>query len=268
VRALAAVQGRQWRLWGRELADYTERYSELDVLRRLPAGSVVDGELVVFQNGCADLNAILRRHQLVSPLRIRQAGRQLPVRYVLFDILYQRGRCLMHEPFQRRREVLADVLTKAALPELIFLDGIAGRGQDFFERVVAQGHEGIMAKHLASRYRPGQRSSAWRKIKPTQVLPCVIIGYRPSRQGIHSLLVASAQQGPLRYVAQVSSGFTDQVKMELGRRLARSRRPRPLVTCAHQAVWVEPDLYCRVRYLQWTPHGRLRGASFQGLIGG
>jgi len=31
---------------------------------------------------------------------------------------------------------------------------------------VAQGQEGMMAKHLASRYRPGRRSAAWRKIKP------------------------------------------------------------------------------------------------------
>jgi len=36
VRALAAVEGNRWRLWGRELADYTPRYPELDVLRRLP----------------------------------------------------------------------------------------------------------------------------------------------------------------------------------------------------------------------------------------
>src|SRR5262249_14428839 len=37
VRALAAVEGMGWRLWGRGRADYTTRYPELDVLRRLPA---------------------------------------------------------------------------------------------------------------------------------------------------------------------------------------------------------------------------------------
>src|SRR5262249_6607533 len=34
VRALAAVDEMGWRLWGREQADYTTRYPELDVLRR------------------------------------------------------------------------------------------------------------------------------------------------------------------------------------------------------------------------------------------
>ena len=36
-----------------------------------------------------------------------------------------------------------------------------------------------MAKHLASRYLPGKRSAAWRKIKPALTLPCVIVGFVP-----------------------------------------------------------------------------------------
>ena len=41
VRALAAVEGNRWRLWGRELADYGGRYPELEVLCRLPTASLV-----------------------------------------------------------------------------------------------------------------------------------------------------------------------------------------------------------------------------------
>src|SRR6266508_2358252 len=43
-------------------------------------------------------------------------------------------------------------------------------------------------------------------------------------------------------------------------------RPRPVVACSRKALWVEPDLYCRVRSLQWTQDGLLRGASFHGLL--
>ena len=46
VRALAAVDATGWRLWGRDAADYTSRYPDLAVLRRLPPGTLVDGELV------------------------------------------------------------------------------------------------------------------------------------------------------------------------------------------------------------------------------
>jgi bifunctional non-homologous end joining protein LigD len=266
VRALAAVEGNGWHLWGRNLADYDHRYPELDVLRLLPSGTVVDGELVMLNNGRPDLNAILRRHQLVHPARIRHAGLHSPIHYVLFDMLYHQGRCLMQEPFARRRSVLVGVLTELNVPQLLLSDGTATCGRDVFNRVVAQGHEGVMAKHQGSRYLPGQRSASWRKIKPMQILPCVIIGYAPCRAGLHSVLVANAHEGELRYVGEVTTGFSDRLRTELARRLAGQRRSGPVVPCPRQAFWVEPEVYCRVRFLQWTPRRYLRGASFAGLI--
>ena len=123
-----------------------------------------------------------------------------------------------------------------------------------------------MAKHMASRYLPGRRSSAWRKIKPTQLIPCVIIGYVPAQDGFHSLLLAAEWQGSLQYVAQLTCGFTERLKAQLGALLARRVRRKPAIECSKRAVWVDPDLYCRVRFLAWTARGRLRGASFAGLI--
>jgi len=86
-RAVAAVEGGRWQLWGRDLADYQLRYPGLELLRRLPAGTVLDGELVVLHNGRPTLEGILHRHQLVSPRKIQYASRQRPVTYVLFDLL-------------------------------------------------------------------------------------------------------------------------------------------------------------------------------------
>ena len=98
VRTLAAVDGAGWRLWGRERADYTARYPEFEVLRRLPAGTLVDGELVAFdETGRPDLRRLLRRHGLTDPWRIGQAKQWCPVRYVLFDLLYHAGRCVVAE---------------------------------------------------------------------------------------------------------------------------------------------------------------------------
>src|SRR6516165_5458801 len=76
VRALAAVDESGWRLWGRQRADYTTRYPEFDVLRRLPAGTLVDGELVACDaNGRPDLPRLLRRHGLTDSWRVCQARR-------------------------------------------------------------------------------------------------------------------------------------------------------------------------------------------------
>src|SRR5262245_48953545 len=167
VRALAAVEGRGCRLWGREQADYTARYPELNVLRRLPAGTLVDGELVACdEEGRPDLRRLLRRHGLTDPWRIRHARHWCPVRYVVFDLLYHTGCCLMRAPLLRRREVLAEVCEKLDVTEVEFSPAVIGAGTMLYQTVVTAGHEGVMAKQIRSVYRPGKRSVSWKKIKP------------------------------------------------------------------------------------------------------
>ena len=74
--------------------------------------------------------------------------------------------------------------------------------------------------------------------------------------------MAAPWGGQLRYVANVRTGFTDQERRSLPALLARRGRSCPVVACPHRGLWVEPDLFCQVNYLEWTHHGRLRGASF------
>jgi ATP-dependent DNA ligase len=174
IRALAAVETAGWRLWGRQQADYTARYPELDVLRQLPAGTLVDGELVAFDAySRPDLPRLLRRHGLTDSWRIRQARRWCPVRYVLFDVLYHAGHCLVQEPLAQRRDVLAELCQGLDTAEVRFSEAVVGQGRALYAAALAQGHEGVLAKHLISSYRPGRRSAAWRKVKPRPPRTCL-----------------------------------------------------------------------------------------------
>jgi ATP-dependent DNA ligase len=74
------VEEESWRLWGREEADYTDRYPDLAALRGLPAGTLVDGKLVVLRDGRPDLAVALGRHALVDPWQIHHAPRWCLVR--------------------------------------------------------------------------------------------------------------------------------------------------------------------------------------------
>jgi bifunctional non-homologous end joining protein LigD len=149
VRALAAITRDRWELWGRGGVDYTVRYPELAVLTRLPAGTVVDGELVVLRQGRADLPALLGRHQRRRP--VLAGCPSVPVCYVLFDLLQLRGQELLKEALVHRRARLQECLTKIREPILVYSDGVVGSGQEFFAQAVAQGHEGVMAKQQTSR---------------------------------------------------------------------------------------------------------------------
>jgi bifunctional non-homologous end joining protein LigD len=265
VRALAAVTADHWQVWGRECADYTARYPELEVLRRLPAGTIVDGELIVLRDGLPDLPAILRRHPLVRPDQIRHASRLDPVRYMLFDLLAWRGRSLLGEPLSCRRAALAELGAGLTESVVAISEGVIGAGKDFFARVVQQGHEGVVAKHLASVYHPGKRSSAWRKIKPVHILPCVIIGYTAGPQGMESLVVAAVWEGCLRYAATLKRGL-GRLATESARRLASLARAQPIVPCPDSAVWIDPVQYCQVRFRSRMRDGRLQDAVFVSFL--
>jgi bifunctional non-homologous end joining protein LigD len=137
---LATVETSVRRLWGRERADYTARYPEIDVLRRLPAKTLVDGELVACNaDGRPDLPRLLRRHGLTDPWRIRQARHWSPVRYVLFDALYYAGHCLVQESLARRRDVLAALCRRLNAADVLFSAGVIGTGKTYSEAAVARG---------------------------------------------------------------------------------------------------------------------------------
>ena len=271
IRALACrSHGSQptggWDLWGRELADYRPRYPEMQVLAGLPPGTMLDGELVLMPKGIPDLEAILARHQLTNPAKIHHASRHQPVTYVVFDLLAHQGRSLVGQPLQARRALLQHLLVRWQEPRVQFSEGIVGPGRLFFEQAVRQGQEGIMAKNLASRYLPGQRSRCWLKIKPARRLPCVVIGWQPGVCGLGGLLVAAPWSGRLHYVANVRTGFSDHDRRRLAAVMAGRGRARPVVPCPHRGFWLEPELLCQVNYLEWTRAGRLRGASFHGWL--
>jgi ATP-dependent DNA ligase len=166
VRALAAIERHGWRLWGRHRTTYTPRYPELEVLRRWPVDTLLDGELITLRAGRPCLAALLRRHALTDPLPIRWAVRWCPIQFVVFDLLYYRGRSLVRAPLERRRQLLAELCAAMPIPGVEFSAGVVGAGRTFYQAAVAAGYEGVMAKLLTAPYRPGRRTLSWRKIKP------------------------------------------------------------------------------------------------------
>jgi ATP-dependent DNA ligase len=164
TRVLAFVDSNGYRLVNRHRADVTDRYPELRFLDHLPAGIVLDGEVVVLRQGKPDFGLLLSRNQARASLKIQSLARTFPATYVVFDLLYNRFESLSALPLWARRQRLQAVVRACANSRLVFSEGIVGPGRAFFEAVCRKELEGVVAKRLDSRYRPGRR--AWIKIKP------------------------------------------------------------------------------------------------------
>ena len=134
--------------------------------------------------------------------------------------------------------------------------------------------EGVVVKNPGSRYRPGERSPDWLKIKLTRTQDVVIGGIRPGQGGrsgaIGSLLVGIPGESGLQYAGRVGTGFTDAALATLARLLAPlgiDENPFADVPAAdaRDAIWVKPELVGEVEFAEFTPGGILRHARWRGL---
>jgi len=265
IRALGRVDGGV-SLLSRNRMDLTPSFPELAALARLPAGTALDGELVVLEGERPTFSRALERMQAKKPLRAEAMARAWPALYVVFDLLYARGESRLARPLQERRAELAELLAGLGDPRVVFSDGVVGGGRAFFEEVRARDLEGLIAKELDGRYLSGKRTRSWLKVKTTRTMPCVILGFVEDERGdLASLIVALEEDGILVCVGRVGSGLTDALRARLRELCTARARPEPFVACTETGAWVEPGLFCTVTYLERTRAG-LRAPVFVELL--
>jgi len=286
-RVQAVVRNGVARLWTRNRSDGATYFPEL-------AGSapwidareaVVDGEVVALDaTGRPSFSALQERTGMVgleartgrrrrrvehdeAPIRPRTAA---PIAYQVFDLLYLDGRSLLDVPLESRKRLLRRVMRPSPLVHVA--PHIAGEGQAFLAAAVAQGLEGVVAKRRLSRYRPGERSADWVKIKVWAQQDVAIIGWLP-RQGsvsdLGSLVVAVMGPDGLVHAGQVGSGLDGKTRRALLSVLAADARPDspvPGAVAPPEVHWVEPRIVARVEFAEWTPDGLLRQPTFVGTV--
>jgi bifunctional non-homologous end joining protein LigD len=277
LRAIAFVRDGRLRLASRTGRDISHAYPELQALPDVVTDrqAILDGEIVAFGGGqWPEFEALQQRMNIGSAEQAKVLAAQVPVSYIVFDLPWLDRRPLLQQPYVRRRQTLDGLGLENGrwqVPPAF----IGESGADLQAVSKAHGLEGIMAKRLQSRYEPGRRSPAWRKIKNVHRQEVVIGGWKPgegNRSGqIGSLLVGVNEPAGLVYSGHVGTGFTDQTLRMLGGRLALLRRSTsPFGTTipaedARSAHWVEPLLVAEVDFRGWTRSGRLRAPSYKGL---
>ncbi|MFI0356807.1 non-homologous end-joining DNA ligase [Actinomadura sp. 9N407] len=272
IRAVAYLNEGRLRLLSRNDRDITPAWPELAGLAgALDRPTVLDGEIVGFRAGRPSFEALQHRMHVRSPARIEAFAAANPVTYIVFDVLHTGRKPQIDRPYGERRDLLLDLGLSAprwdtppSYEDLAYAFTESGR----------LGMEGIVAKRLDSRYRPGRRDRCWTKVKNIRTQEVVVIGWTSGAGrragGIGALLLAvHAPSGPLTFAGHVGTGFTDTMLRDLSEKLTPLERdvpPAPVpAPDARNAHWVEPKLVGEVAYAEWTGDGRLRHPTWRGI---
>lgn len=218
-RALVFRDGDEIFIQSRDEKPLNRYFPELlEPLRRtLPARSVVDGEIVIVNDGELDFDRLqLRLHPAAS--RVNLLSRQTPASFVFFDLLCQGDLDLRQEPFESRRQRL-ESLASGAKPPLHITPATRDRAtaQDWFRRFEGAGFDGVVAKQMAGVYEPNKRVML--KVKHERDCDCVVAGFRWHKKGdrtlVGSLLLGLYDDaGALEHVG-VCASFTTAKRQEL-----------------------------------------------------
>jgi DNA ligase-1 len=209
IRAQAHISKGEVRLFSRTRDEITESFPELaPALATLPEDAILDGEIIAWSCGADPLGRETERSDgdgRALPFSVLQQRlgrkkvssklmREVPIAYLVFDVLYASGEILLDRPLKERAKILDQLLApdparatslqsvqissqsffafaEEACPLATILRApvaiahTADNLEQLFTAARSRGNEGLMIKNLDSFYTPGRRGKSWLKMK-------------------------------------------------------------------------------------------------------
>lgn len=193
IRAQAHIESAtgKVRIYSRTLDEISGAFPELIApLAGFQTDAVLDGEVLAWSQGRArpfqELQKRLGRKRVTAALKL-----EVPVSYVVFDLLAFNGELTIEMPLRERKKLLAKLfagrkLAEDVLPVSEWLDFSDGKARplqnplllapaheaissahmdELFAAAQSRGNEGLMIKAAGSEYTPGRRGKNWLKLK-------------------------------------------------------------------------------------------------------
>jgi DNA ligase 1 len=254
IRAQAHCGGGQVRIFSRTLDEVTPSFPELvGGLSELPGEVILDGEIVAWRNN-EDSGHAMPFSEIQKRLGRKQVSQKMiaevPVAYVVFDVIYAEEELTLDKPLSERAQILERVFAGArrvsprpgvnAQGSLLFEPEIEEEGavsgwilrapilradsaqqlEHYFDEAMARGNEGLMIKDLQSPYMPGRRGRWWLKLKRELatldvVVTAVEFGHGKRIHVLSDYTFAVRKGEELVNIGKAYSGLTDKEIAEM-----------------------------------------------------
>jgi bifunctional non-homologous end joining protein LigD len=264
-RTQALIEKGKVKLLTRTAQDWTSKYAPIaTALEKMKIkDAILDGEIVALkENGQSDFQRLQN---------LMKAEEKNELRYYLFDCLRLNGEDLRGLSLVERKERLQKLLKLEKSPLIFYSEHFHQGAREFLKEACGRDLEGVISKKADRPYISG-RGDSWVKSKCTSRQEFVIGGFTDgtgSRLGFGALLLGVFEEGQLRYVGRVGTGFDQQGLLEIRKKLSRlqvEESPFDLKSPKGKGLhWLKPKLVAEIEFSNWTQDGLLRVPVFRGL---
>lgn len=280
------------KLFTRNLEEVTFMYPDIveGIRSQVKAEEAIfEGEAIAYNPATNEYLPFQLTSQRKRKYDIEEMAKKIPLKYMVFDVLFIDGKNMIPQAYRERRDSFKKLMKEGAVlypaEEKTFSDG--KEIENFFDKCIADGLEGILAKKLDGIYQAGARGWSWIKLKRSyqskldDTVDCLVMGYYFGRGkrtgfGIGAFLIGIYDKKTDKFytIAKIGTGLTDDEWRELanrGQKLKAKEKP-PLYEVdkwLEPDVWIEPEIVVEVRADELTRSpvhtaGRIMKASKSG----
>ena len=227
IRAQLHRTAQRVEIFSRDLRRITSQFPELaDQARNFQEELIIDGEIIAFQEDRRltffDLQRRLGRTSDGTDLFARAAA-DVPVAFVIFDLLWLNGQSLLKTPLRERRRHLDGLRlpSQFQIARVTPAHSVADIEQTF-QQARRRLNEGLMIKDPESFYLPGTRGMFWFKLKKELATLDVVVvaaelghGKRNNVLSDYTFAVRDEVTGDFLPIGKAYSGLTDAEIAEL-----------------------------------------------------
>ena len=263
-------------IFSRNLESMTEMFPELvAAASSLKVKSVIlDGEAIAYDPDSEEYVPFQETTARRRKEGIQEMAARVPMRAFVFDAMFRDGSDLTPLPYERRFEIVKELLRKSdtLIPAPLTTNNSAEVLTRELLDNISRGLEGVVAKRLDSPYQAGARNFNWVKLKRNtsgqlnDTIDVVLLGsYRGKGKraefGAGALLagVYDSDKDEFVTISKLGTGLSDQGWREIHERLAKlevADKPARVNSNFVPDAWLEPSVVVEVLADEITPSPR------------